>query len=149
MQAAIFSIENNGVSMGKKRYCTTAIQTAVHDRTPHVCNTSCLVSGSLVTYAVRPTALDPFPEVYWPRGIRLCTYWNGNVRMRLEQMQTGSEEQPHILAVVVTCSFQDLHRAGCWSQLGISPGRCSGSPSLHHQITEAKSPSWCHRFHRC
>jgi hypothetical protein len=26
------------------------------------------VSGSLVTYAVRPTADEPFPEVYTPRG---------------------------------------------------------------------------------
>ncbi len=40
----------------------------------HVCSTSCLVSGSLVTYAVKPTALDPLPDVYWPLGIRLWTY---------------------------------------------------------------------------
>ena len=50
----------------------------------YVCSTSCLVSGSLVTYAVKPTALDPFPEVYWPRGIRLCTYWNENIGMGLK-----------------------------------------------------------------
>ena len=40
----------------------------------YVCSTSCLVSGSLVTYAVRPTALEPLPDVYCPRGMRLYTY---------------------------------------------------------------------------
>src|SRR5690242_12069410 len=36
--------------------------------------TSWRVSGSRVTYAVRPTADEPFPEVYTPRGAILCTY---------------------------------------------------------------------------
>lgn len=40
-----------------------------------VWRTSCRVSGSFITYAVRPTALEPLPEVYWPRGTRLYTYW--------------------------------------------------------------------------
>lgn len=40
----------------------------------YVWSTSCLVSGSFVMYAVRPTALEPFPDVYWPLGTRLCTY---------------------------------------------------------------------------
>ena len=43
-------------------------------RLTHVCSVSCLVSGSLVTYAVRPTADEPLPEVYWLRGTRLNTY---------------------------------------------------------------------------
>lgn len=30
----------------------------------YVCKIGCLVSGSLVTYAVKPTAEDPFPDVY-------------------------------------------------------------------------------------
>lgn len=41
-----------------------------------VWRTSCRVSGSFVTYAVRPTALEPLPDVYWPRGTRLYTYWS-------------------------------------------------------------------------
>lgn len=41
-----------------------------------VWRTSCRVSGSFITYAVRPTALEPLPEVYWPRGTRLYTYWS-------------------------------------------------------------------------
>lgn len=43
--------------------------------TAHVCSTVCLVSGSFITYAVSPTALEPLPEVYWPLGIRWWTYW--------------------------------------------------------------------------
>lgn len=39
-------------------------------------NTSCFESGSRVTYAVRPTADEPLPEVYTPRGAILCTYYN-------------------------------------------------------------------------
>lgn len=41
-----------------------------------VWRTSCRVSGSFITYAVSPTALEPLPEVYWPRGTRLYTYWS-------------------------------------------------------------------------
>ena len=41
-----------------------------------VWRTSCRVSGSFITYAVRPTALEPLPDVYWPRGTRLYTYWS-------------------------------------------------------------------------
>ena len=37
-------------------------------------NTNSLVSGSLVTYTVRPTADDPFPDVNIPLGAILCTY---------------------------------------------------------------------------
>lgn len=40
----------------------------------HICRTSCLVSGSFVTYAVSPTADEPLPDVYWLRGTRLYTY---------------------------------------------------------------------------
>ena len=36
--------------------------------------TSSRVSGSRTTDAVRPTADDPFPEVYTPLGDSLCTY---------------------------------------------------------------------------
>jgi len=32
------------------------------------------VSGSLVTYTVKPTADDPLPEVYTPLGAILWTY---------------------------------------------------------------------------
>jgi len=39
-----------------------------------VCRTSCLVSGSFVTYAVSPTAEEPLPDVYWLRGTKLYTY---------------------------------------------------------------------------
>lgn len=34
----------------------------------YLSNTSCLESGSRVTYAVKPTADEPLPEVYTPRG---------------------------------------------------------------------------------
>mmetsp|Transcript_27946 Transcript_27946/g.41204 ORF Transcript_27946/g.41204 Transcript_27946/m.41204 type:complete len:236 (-) Transcript_27946:1951-2658(-) len=37
-------------------------------------NTKSRVSGSRTIEAVRPTADDPFPEVYTPRGESLCTY---------------------------------------------------------------------------
>ena len=37
-------------------------------------NTSSRVSGSRTTDAVSPTADDPFPEVYTPRGDSLWTY---------------------------------------------------------------------------
>ena len=37
-------------------------------------STSCRVSGSRVTYAVRPTAEDPLPLVYTPRGAILWMY---------------------------------------------------------------------------
>ena len=40
----------------------------------YLSSTSCLESGSRVTYAVRPTADEPFPEVYTPRGAILWTY---------------------------------------------------------------------------
>ena len=36
--------------------------------------TNSLVSGSLWTEAVRPTAEEPFPDVYTPLGAILCTY---------------------------------------------------------------------------
>lgn len=45
-------------------------------RWTYVCNTSCLVSGSLVTYAVNPTADEPRPDVYCERGTKLYTYWS-------------------------------------------------------------------------
>src|ERR1700730_2972716 len=37
--------------------------------------TNCRVSGSRVTYAVRPTAEEPLPLVYIPRGAILWMYW--------------------------------------------------------------------------
>lgn len=37
----------------------------------YVCKTSCLVSASLVTYAVKPTADEPRPDVYCDRGTKL------------------------------------------------------------------------------
>ena len=39
-------------------------------------STVSLVSSSLTTDAVKPTALDPFPDVYIPLGVILCTYDN-------------------------------------------------------------------------
>ena len=43
---------------------------------PKAClsKTSCFESGSRVTYAVRPTADEPLPDAYTPRGAILCTY---------------------------------------------------------------------------
>lgn len=41
----------------------------------YLSRTSCLESGSRVTYAVRPTADEPFPDAYTPRGAILCTYY--------------------------------------------------------------------------
>ena len=38
-------------------------------------NTISFVSGSLVTYTVRPTADEPFPEVKIPLGAILWTYY--------------------------------------------------------------------------
>lgn len=35
-----------------------------------------LVSGSRAIAAVKPTADDPLPDVYWARGTSLYTYWN-------------------------------------------------------------------------
>ena len=40
----------------------------------HDSRTCCFESGSRVMYAVRPTADDPFPDVYTPRGAILLTY---------------------------------------------------------------------------
>ena len=40
----------------------------------HLSSTSCLLSGSRVMYAVKPTADEPLPEVYTPRGAILWTY---------------------------------------------------------------------------
>lgn len=37
-------------------------------------STSCFESGSRVTYAVKPTADEPLPEVNTPRGAILWTY---------------------------------------------------------------------------
>ncbi len=41
----------------------------------YLSRTSCFESGSRVTYAVRPTADEPFPDVYTPRGAILWTYY--------------------------------------------------------------------------
>lgn len=42
----------------------TGNQNVKYNFQTYVCSTSCRVSGSFVTYAVKPTALDPLPEVY-------------------------------------------------------------------------------------
>jgi hypothetical protein len=50
-------------------------QIPLSDRTrAPLSNTISLVSGSLVTYTVRPTADEPFPDVKIPLGAILWTY---------------------------------------------------------------------------
>lgn len=63
----------------------------------YVCKTSCLVSGSLVMYAVRPTALDPLPEVYWPRGTKLYTYWSS-----CDLLVPGSPHSRRLISALLT-----------------------------------------------
>ena len=47
----------------------------------HLSKTSCFVSASRVTYAVKPTAEEPFPDAKTPRGAILWTYYKSKVGM--------------------------------------------------------------------
>lgn len=48
----------------------------------YLSKTNCFESGSRVTYAVKPTADEPFPEVYTPLGAILCTYCSPRLVMQ-------------------------------------------------------------------
>src|ERR1700685_4679084 len=70
----------------------------------HLSSTICWESGSRVTYAVNPTAEDPLPEVYTPRGAILCTYYQTKPKRNSEQdkeKNQGKDLSP-------TCKICDL-----------------------------------------
>ncbi len=82
-----------------------------------VCRTSCRVSGSFITYAVRPTALDPFPDVYWPRGTRLYTYWSS-----WDLLVPGSPQSRMLI------SARKFPRPVWVKSLRVPPNNCSRMP---------------------
>ena len=99
-----------------------------HSTKAPLSSTNCLVSGSVTTYAVNPTADEPLPDVYMPRasgkwakvGISATSYifilwtwtWTWTWYWNKPYMRGWRRTEESEIYL-----YQDRRRARCWSPL--------------------------------